>query len=238
MHPILVYGHPLGSSMGLIAAFEWLGQPYHLARVDMLGEMRAPEYRRLNPRVETPVLVLPEGVVTETMAIARWLEHQDVERRISFEPGSFASIRMQQYVAFLNTGFTAAFIPFWIAMEAEGLSPEERDGLRARGRAQVRERHERLEEMMADTRYLLGEAPTLADAVFIGVARWSLFHEALDPGEYPRVTALRMRLEADPAVQFATKIEAGEQSAGSGAFKGHVRLTDLLRTFLVSSMSN
>ncbi|TIP74697.1 MAG: glutathione S-transferase family protein, partial [Mesorhizobium sp.] len=28
MEPILVYGVPAGSSMGLVAAFERLGQPY------------------------------------------------------------------------------------------------------------------------------------------------------------------------------------------------------------------
>ena len=40
MEPILVYGFPAGSSMGLVAALEWLGKPYRLCRVDMLGEMR------------------------------------------------------------------------------------------------------------------------------------------------------------------------------------------------------
>src|SRR3990170_2225890 len=103
MQPILLYGHPLGSSMGLVAAFEWFGQPYRLSRVDMLGEMREPAYRDLNPRVETPDLVLSEGVITETVAIAAWLAQRDRERRISFEPGSFDQLRMLQYLGFLNT---------------------------------------------------------------------------------------------------------------------------------------
>lgn len=38
--PILAAGFPLGSSAGLVTAFEWLGQPYRITRVDMLGEMR------------------------------------------------------------------------------------------------------------------------------------------------------------------------------------------------------
>ena len=44
MEPILVYGFPLGSSMGLVAALEWLGQPYRLSRVDMLADMKTDEY--------------------------------------------------------------------------------------------------------------------------------------------------------------------------------------------------
>ncbi len=36
MDPNLVAGFPQGSSLGLVAAFEWLGQPYRIARADML----------------------------------------------------------------------------------------------------------------------------------------------------------------------------------------------------------
>jgi glutathione S-transferase len=228
MTPLLVYGHPLGSSMGLVAAFEWLGQSYRLTRVDMMGEMRKPAYRNLNPRVETPVLVLPEGVITETAAITAWLADRDYERRISFEPGSFAYFRMIQYIGFLNTGFTAAFTPLWIALEDEKLASAEREQLRRLGRRQVNERHERLEEMIGDTPFLLGDRPTLADAVFVGVARWALFHDAIDPARFPRVTALRERLEADAAVRFATALEDGQAPAGSGALIGQVPLAALL----------
>ena len=42
MEPILVYGFPAGSSMGLVAALEWLGKPYRLCRVDMLGGIGQP----------------------------------------------------------------------------------------------------------------------------------------------------------------------------------------------------
>jgi hypothetical protein len=75
MEPILVYGFPAGSSMGLVAALEWLGKPYSLCRVDMLGEMRDASYARINARHETPVLITDAGrALTETMAIAAWFE--------------------------------------------------------------------------------------------------------------------------------------------------------------------
>src|SRR3546814_10616692 len=78
--PILIYGFPLGSSMGLVAALEWLGKPYRLCRVDMLGEMREPAYARINARHETPVLITDQGkVLTETMAIAHWFAARSEE---------------------------------------------------------------------------------------------------------------------------------------------------------------
>ena len=129
MDPILLYGFPMGSSMGLVAALEWLGRPYRLCRVDMLGEMLSPSYARINPRQETPALITDQGdVLTETMAIAAWLEARDTERRISFDPLSPQADRMHQLMAFVNTGFTGAFAPLWVAMEGVAMDDATRRG--------------------------------------------------------------------------------------------------------------
>lgn len=88
---------------------------------------------------------------------------------------------MHQFIAFLNTGFTAG--------------------------------------------------PTLADAVLVGVARWRDFHGVADPSRWPRLAALRQRLENDPAVKYATALEAGASPPGSGLCKGHVPLQTLISTY-------
>ncbi|MDR6890803.1 MULTISPECIES: glutathione S-transferase family protein [Variovorax] len=228
--PIFTSGFPLGSSAGLVTAFEWLGQPYRLTRVDMLGEMRTEAYKRLNGRVETPVLITDEGrVLTETIAIALWLEGRDTERRISFEPGTPQADRMHQYLAFLNTGFTGAFYPMWVALEAADATEGDKETLRKFGRSFVALRHEQLEALIGDSDYLLGNEPTLADAVFAGVARWADFHQAIEPRDYPRIRALRQRIEADPAFRFALAVEDGKPGGGNGAMKGLVPLEDVLR---------
>ena len=229
MDPTLLYGFPLGSSMGLVAALEWLGQPYRLCGVHMLNDMKTPAYRGLNDRGETPVLITGDGqVLTETMAIALWIEHRDRERRVSFPPGTPQSDRMHQRMGFLNTGFTGAFAPLWAALEAEDAAPEHRESLRTYGRKMVAKRHAQLEAMIGDTPYLLGNKPTLADAVLIGVARWADFHKAVEPGAYPKLSALRRRLEANPAVRFALAIENGEAATGSGALRGQTALPEIL----------
>ncbi len=82
MEPILIYGFPLGSSVGLVAALEWLGKPYRLCRIDMLTDMREPGYARINARHETPALVTDRGEpLTETMAINAWFGARDAKRR-------------------------------------------------------------------------------------------------------------------------------------------------------------
>lgn len=230
MEPTLLYGFPLGSSMGLVASLEWLGQPYRLSRVDMLSEMKTPEYLRLNPRGETPVFITPDGrVVTETMAIAHWIEARDHERRVSFDPGTAEADRMHQLIGFINTGFTGSFMPYWVTLEMEGGDPEYKAALRQFARGLVNDRHARLEELIGDGPYLLGDRPTLADGVFIGVARWGEFHQAVEPGAYPRIEALIERLMADPAVAFAQARELGETPPGSGAMLGEIPLAEILR---------
>lgn len=232
MEPILLYGFPAGSSMGLVAALEWLGRPYRLCRVDMLGEMREPPYKRINPRVETPAFITDQGdVLTETMAIASWLEARDKERRISFEPLSREADRMHQLMAFINTGFTGAFSPLWAAMEMEPPNPIMQSTLKEWGRKGVIERHDRLEEMIGDTPFLIGDRPTLADGILIGVARWLDFHEVADNGRWPKLAAVRKRIEGDPAVIYALALESGDMQYGNGACAGHIGLAELIERF-------
>lgn len=232
MAPILVYGFPSGSSMGLVAALEWLGQPYHLCRVDMLGEMREPPYLRLNRRVETPVLITEDGrALTETMAIAGHLEARDPEGRISFPPRSAEADRMRQLMAFVNTGFTAAFGPLWAALEMAAPDPDYQAALRRFGRAAVIARHDRLEEMVREGDWLVGDRHSLADAVLVGVARWLEFHEVADIARWPKLQGLRRRIEANPAVVYAMAVEAGETPAGVGACLGHLPLSEVVDRF-------
>ncbi|MEO9340250.1 glutathione S-transferase family protein [Mesorhizobium sp. SB112] len=232
MEPILLYGFPAGSSMGLVAALEWLGKPYRLCRVDMLGEMRDPSYARINPRHETPAFITDRGdVLTETMAIAAWLEARDFERRISFEPLSREAERMHQLMSFVNTGFTGSFSPLWAAMEMESPNPALQRALREWGREGVIERHDKLEAMIGDTAFMVGNRPSLADGLFIGVARWLEFHEVEDKSRWPKLAALCRRLEADPAVIHGIALENGETSTGNGALSGHIGLAEVIERF-------
>jgi glutathione S-transferase len=232
MEPILIYGFPLGSSMGLVAAMEWWGKPHRLCRVDMLTEMREPAYARINARHETPVFITDKGErLTETMAIAAWIEARDHERRISFDPLSPQADRMHQLMGFINTGFTASFTPLWAALELEPPDPDLQATLRRWAPAKVIERHDRLEEMAGDGPFLMGDKPTLADALFIGVARWLEFHQVAQTERWPKLTAIRRRLEADPAVMYATALEQGETAPGSGACMGHVPLAEVIERY-------
>lgn len=232
MTPILLYGFPQGSSLGLVAALEWLGRPYRLSRVAMPDAMQSAAYDRLNARRETPVLIRPDGSpLTETMAIAQWITDHDETNRVSFAAGSAYAYRMTQLMAFINTGFTGAFSPLWIALEDPELGETERGIVAELGRNMVKERQAQLEALIPGTPYLQGENPTLADALFLGVGRWFDFHDVGNATDYPKSLALRRRLEADPAAVYAKAIEDGETPTGTGACQGQVDLEEVIRLY-------
>ena len=82
--------------------------------------------------------------------------------------------------------------------------------------------------MLGEGPWLLGARRTLADAYFVGIARWTRYHDVIDRSEYPAVERLFQRLGNDPGIRFAHAIEAGEAARGSGGFRGEVSLDEAL----------
>jgi glutathione S-transferase len=229
MLPILFYGVPSGCSFGSIVALEWLGAPYRLCRIDMAGPtITSPAYARVNPVAETPALLTGEGaIVTESMAILGHLGARGIDRGLGFAQGTPAFDRLNRMLAFLNTSFFDAFSPLWYALE-HGIDGAEGAALRRYGAANLAKAHANLEAMLGARPWLLGERRTLADAYFVGIARWTAYHDVLDRRDYPALQRLFERLEADPAVRFAHAIERGEAVRGAGGFRGEVGLEEAL----------
>lgn len=227
MEPVLLYGVPQGCSFGSIVALEWLGQPYRLCRINMPQDMQSDTYARINPVRETPVLLLEDGTaLSESAAILQNIASRGFAQGLGFAQGTREYDRLNQRIAFLNTTFFSAFSPLWKAYEMEE-NPPVQAVLRDVGRAAVLKAHEQLETMLGDNEWLAGPRRTLADAYFIGLARWATYHRVVTPGQFPRLQRLIDRLEEDPAVIFAHAIEDERPAVSSGGFRGHVSLDEL-----------
>jgi len=225
----LMYGVPSGCSFGSIVALEWLGEPYRLCRIEMPEVVQSDAYRQINPIGETPTLVTATGErISESMAILSHLGARGISKGLSYAQGTPGFDRLNQVLAFLNTSFFASFGPLWYALE-HGVEGPDKDALRAYGAAKVTKAHADLERMLGEKDWLLGDRRTLADAYFIGIARWTKYHEVVDRRDYPGLQRLFERLEADPAVRFAHAVERGEPAISVGRFMGEVSLDDVLR---------
>ena len=228
MEPILFYGAPSGCSFGSIVALEWLGQPYRLCRIDMPEVVQSETYRRINPVGETPTLITADGrLIHESMAILNHLGAGGIATGLSFAQGTVEFDRLNQTLAFLNTTFFNAFSPLWYALEHD-LSDTEARPLRAYGKANVTKAHADLERMLGQNKWLLGAKRTLADAYFIGIARWTKYHDVIDRRGYPGLQRLFDTLESDPAVQFAHALEEEREATSTAGFAGGISLQEAL----------
>jgi glutathione S-transferase len=227
MEPVLLYGVPQGCSFGSIVALEWLNQPYRLCRINMPEDMQTPLYAHVNPVRETPALILENGtVLTESAAILQNIAARGIGQGLGFAQGTADFDRLNQRLAYLNTTFFSAFSPLWRAYEMEE-NPPVQEMLRDLGRKLVAKAHVQLDAMLANQAWLVGDRRTVADAYFVGLARWANYHRAVKQSDYPNVLRLFEKLEADPAVAFAHAIEDERPAQSAGGFRGHVTLEEL-----------
>ncbi|MBB2713629.1 UNVERIFIED_ORG: glutathione S-transferase [Rhizobium etli] len=228
MSSILFYGVPEGCSFGSIVALEWSGLPYRLCRVEMPEVVSTDEYKQINTVGETPSLLLEDGrTISESMAILNHIGARAIGSGLGFAQGSEDFDRQNQMLAFLNTSFFAAFGPLWYALE-HPMEPQDEQALTAYGTAAVEKAHHTLEHLLAGREWLLGNGPSLADAYFVGIARWNDFHKVVDRRQFPSLHRLYERMQQEPAVRFAHAIENRQEAKSSGAFLGEVDLTEAL----------
>ncbi|MDM9558800.1 glutathione S-transferase family protein [Bordetella petrii] len=228
MTPILFYGVPSGCSFGSIVALEWLGQPYRLCRIQMPEAVSGADFRRINPVAETPAYLSAAGdVITESMAILNHIGARGIAQGLGHPQGSRDFDRLNQMLAYLNTSFFNAFAPLWHVLEHD-LESAAKTALAEYGRDKVEKTHATLDALLGDGPWLLGERRSVADAYFAGIARWADYHAVLDRRDYPNLSRLYDRLQADPAVAFAHGIEAGRAPASGGGYQGEIALADAL----------
>jgi len=228
MSPILFYGVPEGCSFGSIVALEWSGLPYRLCRVEMPEMVSTDDYVRINAVGETPSLLLDDGrTISESMAILHHIGARAIGNGLGFAQGSEDFDRLNQMLAFLNTTFFKAFGPLWYAFE-HPLEPQQKQALTAYGTAAVEKAHQTLERLLDAREWLLGNGPSLADAYFVGIARWNDFHKVVDRRQFSGLHRLYERMQEEPAVRFAHAIEHRQEAKSSGGFRGEVGLAEAL----------
>lgn len=224
MEPVLFYGVPQGCSFGSIVALEWLGRPYRLCRVEMLEAWPA-GYERLNPKMQTPVLLTGDGrMLTESLAILQHLAAQDLgPQGLGRAQGTPEHDRLNERLAFLNTDFFGSFSPLWTAYDRNDLDDGAKALLRELGTQDVHRVFKVLDGLLAGRAWLVDDRRSVADAYLSGVARWADYLRVFDTqAEYPNVAAHLRKLRADPAVAFADAVERQAPATSTGAFRGHV----------------
>ncbi|MBL4864941.1 MAG: glutathione S-transferase [Pseudomonadales bacterium] len=167
MQAITLYRHPLsGNSHRVEVLLSLLGLEATLVDVDLMaGEQRQPEFLKLNPNGQVPVLVDGDVLLTESNAILVYLATKyDVNRRwLPTEP--LAAAKVQQFLSITANeilhGPAAARL---VTLFGAGLDHE----------AVIASAHKTLAYInthLQDQDWLAGDEPTLADvAIYAYVA--------------------------------------------------------------------
>ncbi|WAS96732.1 glutathione binding-like protein [Nannocystis punicea] len=172
-------------------------------RVDPYRKIAADgrELAALHPGAYVPVLVLDDGaVLTETAVLLQYIADLAPSSGLAPPAGTFARVRVQEWLNFIATELHKGFAPFHPVHPAD---VDYRRGARAR----LASRFAYLAARLEGREYLAGDAFTVVDAyAFITLRAWVLnLQERLD-GQ-PDLAAYYARLKRHPAVCAALDLE-------------------------------
>jgi len=173
------------------------------------GDQKKPEFLAINPRGHVPVLTYrldgQEGVLTENLAILRFLAQQHPEARLLPSPIA-GQARAWEWLSWLATDVHsfAFMMVFYPARFADSLAAQAE--VEAKGRALLVQHWADLESRLPAEGFALGEF-SLVDAMLIVFFRWARRYGFAPQTHYPRWAALTERTLARPSVQAAFEDE-------------------------------
>ncbi len=168
-------------------------------RVDVKGgEQTRPDYLAINPKGRVPVLVTPEGPLTETGAILEYIGETALPDLVPADPLHRA--RMRELMYYFASTFHVAH-----AHMRRGYRWADRDSSFADMQAKVPETMAAscvYVEGLIEEPFLFGEALTLADPYLYTLTTW-LGRDGVEIGDYPKLAGFKAAMEARPSVQKA-----------------------------------
>lgn len=194
-----LYYSPGACSLASHITLNEAGVPFTAEKVDIRQKRTesGADFATINPRGAVPALDLGDGeVLTEGVAIMQHVMDSAAPGKLP-APGTLARARLAEALNYVSTEVHKTYSPFFHGLEGEA---------KAKQSAILDARLQVVEDRLADRDWLAGDAYTPADAYFFTVTNWSkgVGH---DLTKFPRVTALREKVAARPAVQKAMQAE-------------------------------
>lgn len=195
-----LYYSPGACSLACHITLAETGMPYGIERADLRSKTTetGADFAAITARGAVPALELDSGeVLTEGVAIMQFVTDRLTPDVLPAQ-GTLERARLQETLNFIATELHKTYGPFFGGIEGSA-----RD-------AQIALLNKRLalvEARLADGReWLMGASYSPADAYLFTVTNWSAYIQH-DLSAYPRLSALRARIAARPAVIAAMKAE-------------------------------
>ena len=186
-----IYGDSIsGNCLKVRWVAEYLGRSFDWIETDILkGESRTPEFLALNPAGQVPLVILDDGrPLAQSNAIILHL----AEGSALIPPDAYDRARMLEWMFWEQYSHEpyVAVARFQVRYAGKPVSELE-PRLVERGKGAL----QRLEDGLALSTFLVGDAVSLADVALVAYTR--VAHEGgFDLGDYPAVAAWVKRVEA------------------------------------------
>ena len=177
------------------------GLPYELEKVDLKTHTTAAgaDFYGINPKGYVPALVLDDGhVLTEGPAVVQYLADRKPEAKLAPAPGTFERSELQEWLNYISTEVHKTF---GLLIHSK-LAPDFKETTLAN----LGKKLDYLSKHLAERKFLLGDAFSVADAYLYTVLRWTRGLK-IDLNKWPAVQEYMNRVAARPAVQAALKEE-------------------------------
>ncbi|EZP71086.1 hypothetical protein BV96_02924 [Sphingomonas paucimobilis] len=124
MTEVTLYAAPRACSLVTLIALEAAGIAYRAIWLNLVArEQREPGYLAVNPRGKVPVLVTPQGTITENAAILAWIAGRAPKKRLLPDLGTAEGVPVLSDLAWFSSGIhpllTRMLVPQRITDDAE-----------------------------------------------------------------------------------------------------------------------
>lgn len=203
-----LYYAPGTCSMAVHVALNECNQPVTLEKIDIMsGQGRSPEYLKINPRGQVPVLVDDGQTIREGAAILIHIleKHQSPLLPKSGKERATAL----EWLMFCNATLHPAYARCFFLKRNGG-----DDALMGTAVQMINKLWEEVEQRLGQSTYLCGEQITMADILMTVIANWS--HNVPKPIQIgPRTKKLLQTVIARPAYKKALETEQVEYKAAA-----------------------
>jgi glutathione S-transferase len=187
-------------------ALEEAGADYEAKRVDFKSNaQQSPDYLKINPKGRVPVLMTPQGILTESPAILAYVAQSFPKAELAPLDDPFAFAQMQSFNSYLCSTVHVAH-----AHRPRGSRWADEEGSLADMKRKVPQAmtacFNMIEQNMLKGPWVMGERYTVADPYLFTLGRW-LKSDSVDIAAFPRVYDHHRRMAERPNVKKTLEAE-------------------------------
>ena len=200
-----LYYMPGACSLAIHVLLNEIGADF--TAINQKGKLTDPDFLKLNPRAQIPLLVVDHEPVKEGGALLTWLadEHKSPLLPVS----GMERAKALEWLMWCNaTLHPACSKIFWLKKPAaDSLDPKAKEELQKLFLAQVQSLWDEADARLAKTKYLAGDTLTLGDILLTVISNWGVG----TPG--PNAQRVIAEVKQRPAYQKSVQAEQETKAA-------------------------